>query len=88
MIGTEKVFVWLRKCLRQSCDLEFWLRKCLSQKLVWKVRLWNDCDLELWLRMGLEYNQAKQLWVRHKFDWNGVSDLELRLSMGLNHNKA
>ena len=56
MIRTEKVFLWLIKCLRQSCDLEFWLRKCLSHKLVWKVRLWNYFDLELWLRMGLEYN--------------------------------
>ena len=52
LIGTEKVFLWLR----QSCDLEFWLRKCFRHKSVWKVRLWNDCDLELWLRMGLEYN--------------------------------
>ena len=69
------VFVTCRKCLRQSCDLEFLLRKCLSHKLVWKVRLWNDCDLELWLRMGLEYNQARQLWIRHKCVWNGVSDL-------------
>ena len=33
------VFLWLRKCLRQSCDLEFWLRKCLRHKLDRKVRL-------------------------------------------------
>ena len=38
LIGTDKAFLWLRKCLRQSCELDFDLESDLDTN-------WSEIDV-------------------------------------------